>query len=64
MQGEAKSTLSNLLKDESWNVIDASGSLDEVHEACRAVADRAVGEAKGGAPIRQLWDLAPLPSSE
>ena len=44
------------LREDWWTIVDATGTVDEVHAACRAVADDAVTKCAAGAPYARLWD--------
>ena len=44
------------LREDWWTIVDATGTVDEVHAACRAVADDAVAKCVAGAPYTRLWD--------
>jgi len=50
------------IRDHSFVDIDASGSVDEVHQRVMAEAAEAVRRAGEGEPVLALWDHAPLSS--
>ncbi|GFR40521.1 hypothetical protein Agub_g1090 [Astrephomene gubernaculifera] len=48
------------LRDERWAVIDASGSIDDIHKQVVAVVQPVVERARAGAPLGKLWDNQPM----
>lgn len=53
-QAKVAETFSKL-HDETWKVVDASGSIDEVHAELVELALGAVRAASAGAPLARLW---------
>lgn len=45
-----------VLREDWWTIIDASGTIDDVHSKCAAVADEAVQRCRAGAELARLWD--------
>ena len=44
------------LREDWWDVVDAAGTIDEVHETCVKVAKDAVQKCESGAEFTRLWD--------
>ena len=44
------------LREDWWTVVDASGTIDDVHARCGAVANEAVRRCQTGAELARLWD--------
>lgn len=44
------------LTEDWWTVVDAQGTMDEVHETAKTVAMEAVRRCKAGVPFTRLWD--------
>jgi len=44
------------LREDWWTVVDASGTIDDVHARCAAVASEAVRRCREGAEFARLWD--------
>lgn len=48
----------HLMMDESWQVIDASQSIEAIQSKLRQHAAAAIEKCRHGEPLRQLWDGA------
>ncbi|EFJ41757.1 hypothetical protein VOLCADRAFT_107597 [Volvox carteri f. nagariensis] len=48
------------LRDERWAVIDASGTIDDIHQKVAAVAEPVVQRALAGSALGRLWDYKPI----
>lgn len=46
--------------DPVWCVIDAAQPIDAIHEQIKAEVGKALARIAAGAPVRRLWDGAPL----
>lgn len=44
------------LREDWWTVVDASGTIDDVHSKCAAAADEAIQRCREGAELARLWD--------
>jgi hypothetical protein len=45
---------------EHWVQVDATGSIEQIHEKICSHADAAMSACAAGAPIRQLWDYSSI----
>ena len=45
-----------VLREDWWTIIDASGTIDDVHSKCAAAADEAIQRCREGAELARLWD--------
>ena len=45
-----------VLREDWWTIIDASGTIDDVHSKCAAAADEAIQRCREGAELTRLWD--------
>ena len=43
-----------------WKVLNAVGTIDEVHTNVKALAEEIIASVEQGAPIKRLWDLKPV----
>ncbi|PNH09393.1 Thymidylate kinase [Tetrabaena socialis] len=48
------------LRDDRWAVVDASSTIEAIHEQVVATVMPVVERARGGAPLGRLWDYSPL----
>lgn len=48
------------LRDNSWAVLDASKSIDNLQIEVQSAAAAIIARCKSGSPIRKLWGAAPL----
>ena len=44
------------LREDWWTVVDASGTIDDVHARCAAVAKRSRASVPNGRRVARLWD--------
>ena len=44
------------LTEDWWTVVDAQGTMDEVHDAAKSAAMEAVERCRNGAPFTRLWE--------
>ncbi|GLC38054.1 hypothetical protein PLESTM_000679100 [Pleodorina starrii] len=48
------------LRDERWAVIDASGTIEDIHQQVVAVTEPVVRQALAGRALGRLWDYQPM----